>query len=148
MVTNYVDFHLNDLPAFGSSPTCKYRGVDVQCGPRGLKGAGDSLFHNNGNGTFTEVSKSAGVDDPHGYYGLGVVFEDCSVAGIRRTVTDFANTPPETCRRMAKEAYKAACMRYTLDCFTKNIERILTTILNSAEFRQQRAEECFSRNSL
>src|SRR5438270_340008 len=81
MVTNYVDFHLNDLPAFGSSPTCKYRGVDVQCGPRGLKGAGDSLFHNNGNGTFTEVSKSAGVDDPHGYYGLGVVFADFNNTG-------------------------------------------------------------------
>ena len=58
MVTNYVDFHLNDLPGFGSSPNCKYRGIDVQCGPRGLKGAGDSLFHNNGDGTFTDVSKS------------------------------------------------------------------------------------------
>ena len=47
MVTNYVDFHLNDLPGFGKSPNCKYRGLDVQCGPRGLKGAGDALFHNN-----------------------------------------------------------------------------------------------------
>jgi hypothetical protein len=81
MVTNYVDFHLNDLPAFGSSATCKYRGVDVQCGPRGLKGAGDSLFHNNGDGTFTDVSKSAGVDDPHGFYGLGVVFADFNNTG-------------------------------------------------------------------
>ena len=48
MVSNYVDFKLNDLPGFGKSPTCKFRGIDVQCGPRGLKGAGDSLFHNNG----------------------------------------------------------------------------------------------------
>jgi len=61
MVSNYVDFRLNDLPGFGSSPNRKFRGIDVQCGPRGLKGAGDSLFHNNGDGTFTEVSKSAGV---------------------------------------------------------------------------------------
>jgi hypothetical protein len=76
MVANYVDFHLDDMPKFGSSPTCKYRGVDVQCGPRGLRGAGDSLFHNNGDGTFTDVSKAAGVSDPHGYYGLGVVFAD------------------------------------------------------------------------
>jgi enediyne biosynthesis protein E4 len=76
MVTNYVDFRLNDLPGFGSSPTCKYRGIDVQCGPRGLRGAGDALFHNNGNGTFTEVSKQAGVDDPNGYYGLTTVFVD------------------------------------------------------------------------
>jgi hypothetical protein len=81
MVTNYVDMHLNDLPQFGSSPTCKYRGVDVQCGPRGLKGAGDSLFHNNGDGTFTDVSKTAGVDDPHGFYGLGVVFADFNNTG-------------------------------------------------------------------
>ena len=73
MVDNYVDFHLNDMPAFGSEPYCKYRGIDVQCGPRGLRGAGDSLFHNNGNGTFTNVAKQAGVDDPNGYYGLGAV---------------------------------------------------------------------------
>jgi hypothetical protein len=81
MVTNYVDFHLNDLPGFGKSPNCKYRGIDVQCGPRGLKGAGDSLFHNNGNGTFSDVSKSAGVDDPNGYYGLGVVWADFNNTG-------------------------------------------------------------------
>jgi hypothetical protein len=77
MVTNYVDFHLNDLPGFGKFPNCKYRGIDVQCGPRGLRGAGDSLFHNNnGNGTFSDVSKDAGVSDPNGYYGLGVIWAD------------------------------------------------------------------------
>lgn len=76
MVTNYVGFSLDKLPGFGGIPTCKYRGVDVQCGPRGLPGDGDSLFHNNGDGTFTDVSKSAGVDDPGGYYGLGVTWVD------------------------------------------------------------------------
>ncbi|HEX9111476.1 MAG TPA: CRTAC1 family protein [Terriglobales bacterium] len=81
MVSNYVDFHLDDMPGFGSSPTCKYRGLDVQCGPRGLKGAGDSLFHNNGDGTFTNVSKSAGVDDPNGYYGLGTIWADFNNTG-------------------------------------------------------------------
>jgi enediyne biosynthesis protein E4 len=81
MVTNYVDFHLDDLPTFGSTPYCKYRGVDVQCGPRGLKGAGDALFHNNGDGTFTDVSKSAGVDDPNGYYGLSVIWVDFNNTG-------------------------------------------------------------------
>jgi hypothetical protein len=81
MVANYVDFRLDDLPQFGSTPYCKYRGVDVQCGPRGLKGAGDALFHNNGDGTFTEVSKRAGVDDPHGYYGLGVIWADFNGTG-------------------------------------------------------------------
>jgi hypothetical protein len=81
MVANYVDFHLNDLPGFGSSPNCKYRGIDVQCGPRGLKGAGDSLFHNNGDGTFTDVSKSAGVSDPTGYYGMSVIWADFNNTG-------------------------------------------------------------------
>jgi len=81
MVTNYVDFHLHDLPGFGKSPNCKYRGIDVQCGPRGLQGAGDALFHNNGDGTFKDVAKSAGVGDPNGYYGMGVVWADFNNTG-------------------------------------------------------------------
>jgi hypothetical protein len=81
MVTNYVDFHLDDLPTFGSTPNCRYRGIEVQCGPRGLKGGGDSLFHNNGDGTFTDVSKSAGVSDPNGYYGLSVIWADFNNTG-------------------------------------------------------------------
>ena len=81
MVTNYVDFHLDNLPGFGKLPICTYRGLDVQCGPRGLKGAGDTLYHNNGDGTFTDVSKSAGVDDPHGYFGLGVTWVDFNNTG-------------------------------------------------------------------
>jgi len=81
MVTNYVDFHLDDLPGFGKAPNCKYRGIDVQCGPRGLKGAGDALFHNNGDGTFTDVSKTAGVDDANGYYGMSVIFSDFNNTG-------------------------------------------------------------------
>ena len=80
-VSHYVDFHLDDLPKFGDSKTCQYHGLAVQCGPRGLKGAGDLLFHNNGDGTFTDVSKVAGVDDPHGYYGLGAVWSDFNEDG-------------------------------------------------------------------
>ena len=75
-VSHYVDFHLNDLPAFGSSKTCKYRGIDVQCGPRGLKGSPDNLYHNNGDGTFTDVSAAAGVDDPQHFFGLTAVWSD------------------------------------------------------------------------
>jgi len=75
-VTNYVDFDINHLPTFGEGPTCQFKGVPVQCGPRGLRGAGDSLFHNNGDGTFTDVSKTAGVADSRGYYGLGVIASD------------------------------------------------------------------------
>ena len=75
-VANYVDFDINHLPEFGQGQTCTYKSIPVQCGPRGLKGAGDSLFHNNGDGTFTEVSKKAGVSDPEGFYGLGVLTGD------------------------------------------------------------------------
>jgi hypothetical protein len=81
MVTNYVDFRFDNLPAFGKLPTCTFRGLDVQCGPRGLKGAGDTLYHNNGDGTFADVSKSAGVDDPNGYFGLGVTWVDFNNTG-------------------------------------------------------------------
>lgn len=81
IVANYVDFKLNDLPGFGSSPTCKYRGIDVQCGPRGLKGAGDSLFHNNGDGTFTDVTKQTKMDDPSGFYGMQTIFSDFNGTG-------------------------------------------------------------------
>ena len=81
MVANYVDLDIHNPPVFGSSVTCKYMGIDVQCGPRGLKGSGDSLFHNNGDGTFTDVSKKAGVDDPAGYYGLTTIWADFNNTG-------------------------------------------------------------------
>ncbi len=75
-VPHYVDLDMNDLPKFGSSKTCQYHGVAVQCGPRGLKGSPDTLYHNNGDGTFTEVAKQAGVDDPNHFFGLGAVWSD------------------------------------------------------------------------
>ena len=81
-VSNYVDFDINNLPEFGKGQTCQYKSVPVQCGPRGLKGAGDSLFRNNGNGTFTDVTKAAGVADPNGFYGLGVIASDLDDDGL------------------------------------------------------------------
>jgi hypothetical protein len=75
-VSNYVDYKLENLPEFGKGKMCQYRGVAVQCGPRGLPGAGDSLFRNNGDGTFTNVTKAAGVADDAGRYGLGVLWCD------------------------------------------------------------------------
>jgi len=93
VVTNYVSFHLDKLPGFGGIPTCKYRGVDVQCGPRGLPGDGDALFHNNGDGTFTDVSKSARVDDPNGYYGLGVTWVDFNNTGKQDIFINNDATP-------------------------------------------------------
>lgn len=81
MVANYVDIDLNHLSQPGSASTCTYRGIAVQCGPHGLKGAGDSLFHNNGDGTFTNVSKQTGTSDPSGFYGLGVLWADFDGSG-------------------------------------------------------------------
>jgi len=75
-VAHYVDFDLHDMAAFGSKDTCKYVGIDVQCGPRGMKGSPDSLYHNNRNGTFTEVSKKSGVGDTEHRYGLTSVWSD------------------------------------------------------------------------
>ncbi|HVU47604.1 MAG TPA: CRTAC1 family protein [Terracidiphilus sp.] len=75
-VSHYVDFHLDSLPSFGSGKGCVYMGIEVQCGPRGLPGLSDNLYHNNGDGTFTDVSKKAGVDDPEHRYGLTSIWSD------------------------------------------------------------------------
>ena len=75
-VTRYVRIDLKALPEFGKDKTCEYRGVPVQCGPRGLPGEGDLLFRNDGNGKFTEVGKQAGVSDPREYFGLGIAWFD------------------------------------------------------------------------
>jgi hypothetical protein len=72
-VSRYVHVDLDNVAAFG---TCKFRGIVVQCGPWGMTGETDLLYHNGGDGTFEEVSKRAGVSDPNGYYGLGVVWGD------------------------------------------------------------------------
>jgi len=75
-VSHYVDFHLDNVPAFGSAATCKYMGIEVQCGPRGLKGSPDSLYHNNRDGSFTDVSKKSGVGDAEHRFGLTSVWSD------------------------------------------------------------------------
>jgi len=81
----YARINLADPPVSGAKSVgyaaCLYRGVQVMCGPRGLPGEHDHLFHNNGDGTFTDVSKKLGVDDPDGFYGLGVLFADVNNDG-------------------------------------------------------------------
>jgi len=74
-IANYVDLDINQLPELGSSSFCQYRGIPVSCGPRGLKGSRDRLYHNNGDGTFTDVSDKLNID-PNGAYGLGVLWLD------------------------------------------------------------------------
>ena len=79
-VPGYIQFdpeHPTYAGKNGVSPSsCEFRGITVFCGPLGLAGEKDHLFHNNGNGTFTEVSVKAGVSDPNGAYGWSAVFVD------------------------------------------------------------------------
>ena len=76
-VSRYVHVDINNLPTFGSNEkTCHFKGIAVQCGPWGMVGETDLLFHSRGDGTFEEVSKKAGVDDKNRYYGLGAIWGD------------------------------------------------------------------------
>jgi hypothetical protein len=75
-VSNYLVFDLKTAPDPGGNPYCTYRGLAVNCGPRGLQGEKNQLYHNNRDGTFTDVSEKAGITNPHGYYGLTAVAAD------------------------------------------------------------------------
>ena len=75
-ISHYAALDLHDLPAFGAMINCQYFGIKVQCGPAGLKGSPDNLYHNNGDGTFSDVSKATGVDDRAGLLGLTAVWSD------------------------------------------------------------------------
>ncbi|GAC1436598.1 MAG: CRTAC1 family protein [Terriglobales bacterium] len=79
-VANYVDLDLKHLPEFGQGPFCQYRGIAVSCGPRGLPGGRDRLYHNNGDGTFTDVTEKLNIDH-NSYYGLGVLWLDYDLDG-------------------------------------------------------------------
>lgn len=96
-VPGYVSYDFKHPPAAGSdqvaSNNCRFRGVPVFCGPRGLRGAHDHLFHNNGNGTFTDVSKKAGVNDAPGYYGLTSLFVDLDGDGKPDLLVANDSTP-------------------------------------------------------
>jgi hypothetical protein len=75
-VANYVDLDLANVPKPGSSKSCEWKGLAVWCGPHGLPAAHNALYHNNGDGTFTDVSEKAGILAPGARYGLGVVTAD------------------------------------------------------------------------
>jgi enediyne biosynthesis protein E4 len=75
-VSRYVDFKVGQIPRPGTNTYCNYRGVPVACGPRGLPGLPDLIYHNEGNGKFREVSQEIGIKDSIRAYGLGAVWFD------------------------------------------------------------------------
>jgi enediyne biosynthesis protein E4 len=75
-VSNYVQFDLKRVPKPGQNSNCTWKGVDVECGPRGLPHGVHSLYRNNGDGTFTDVSVQAGISTLRGSYGMTVVSAD------------------------------------------------------------------------
>jgi hypothetical protein len=75
-VSNYVQFDFKTVPKPSQNPTCNFKGVPVNCGPRGLTPGYHSLYRNNGDGTFTDVSKEAGISGFKDSYGLTVVAAD------------------------------------------------------------------------
>ena len=74
-VANYIDFDLKTVPLPETGP-CLHKGILVACGPPGLQGGKNILFHNNGDGTFSDVSEKAGILKTPGTYGLGVLVSD------------------------------------------------------------------------
>ena len=96
-VPGYVHYDPANPPAFGEKGVaysfCQFRGENVSCGPRGLKGEPDHLFHNNGDGMFTDVSEKAGVADSNGYYGLTSVFVDVNNDGKPDLLVGNDSTP-------------------------------------------------------
>jgi len=80
-VSNYVQFDFKHIPKPGFDSNCNWKGIPVNCGPRGLPPGFHSLYRNNGDGTFTDVSKEAGISAVRGGYGMTVVAADLDEDG-------------------------------------------------------------------
>jgi hypothetical protein len=76
VVANYVDFKAQETPPRRENSGCRWKGVPVPCGPRGLKGETMTLYHNDGHGHFVDVTKLVGVETPREYYGFSVLTGD------------------------------------------------------------------------
>ncbi len=95
-VPGYVHFDMPDVAKPRSNANiafCSFRGVATMCGPHGLKGEADRLFHNNGDGTFTDVSAKAGVQDKNTYFGLASLFIDVNGDGKPDLLVADDSTP-------------------------------------------------------
>ena len=110
-VANYIDLDLKTAPLPESGP-CTYKGIMVACGPPGLAAGKNLLYHNNGDGTFTDVSKKSGMWDTIGNYALSVAVSDLDddgwpdiyVANDSTAATLYQNQKDGTFRDIAIEA--------------------------------------------
>lgn len=91
-VANYLKFDFNTTPRPGANPYCFYRGIAVNCGPRGLPFDRNILYHNEG-GTFRDVSDESGVSKPEGNYSLGVLTGDFNGDGLTDIYVACDQTP-------------------------------------------------------
>lgn len=80
-VSNYVRFSLEHAPAPGENSSCQWKGIPVECGPRGLATGKHSLYRNNGDGTFNDVTQKAGIAKAAQTYGLTVAGADLDEDG-------------------------------------------------------------------
>jgi hypothetical protein len=80
-VANYLEFDPQTTPPPGANPFCFYRGLAVNCGPRGLPFARNRLWRNEGGGRFTDVSRESGIATPEGHYALGAIVTDADRDG-------------------------------------------------------------------
>ncbi len=92
-VSNYVDFDFSHAPKPGENLNCTWKGVPVNCGPRGLPMGHHSLYRNNGDGTFTDVSEKAGIPPSMKSYGMTVVAADFDNDGWQDIYVACDSTP-------------------------------------------------------
>jgi hypothetical protein len=110
-VGNYIDFDLKTAP-LPEDAGCAYKGITVACGPPGLEGGKNILYHNNGNGTFKDVSEKAGMWGTIGTYALSVAvgdidndgWPDIYVANDSTAATYYQNQKDGTFKDVAIEA--------------------------------------------
>ncbi len=82
-IARYVDFDLKKVPKRGERASCTLGGsIPVHCGPKGLIPIPDALYLNNGDGTFTDIRESSGINQVESAYGLGVIFMDYDLDGF------------------------------------------------------------------
>jgi enediyne biosynthesis protein E4 len=92
-VSNYVGFSFESASMPGQNPYCRWKGIPVECGPRGLKTGKHALYRNNGDGTFTEVTKEAGLNKATATYGLTAIAADLDEDGWQDIYVASDSTP-------------------------------------------------------